>query len=276
MKLIPYFVLCFLIITTIACKKTGDTLVNQVVEDKSLFNILSTKNVKTDGNISITAANMSFAGALPSSISIDAFCKDKNGNAAPLEKLQINQHIIPEETYTHYTAYFNNNRNASDYPAVVASLFGNNLNINLESKAFGNVITQLYSPSVLKMDLSDIQNDILLKRKGLTIKWDSDKILAQRSPDAEQLGVAIVYHAGYQSNKIQTGLPTQNVTVFKFVNESTGQVTFTPAELAQLPDSGYGAAYLARANQTIVPSSTGQTIGITSFVMSSSQEIQFQ
>ena len=84
----------------------------------------------------------------------------------------------------------------------------------------------------------------------------------------------VVFHTGFSSNQSQQGLPTENVTAFKAVNDATGEITFSPQELAALPTNGYVIVYTGRANQTIVQSSTNQTLGITALATSSSQEIR--
>ena len=95
-----------------------------------------------------------------------------------------------------------------------------------------------------------------------------------RDGEEQFVGATVVYQAGLSDNRNQQGLPTQNVTVFRYSPDSNGEITFTPQELAALPLSGYVTIIIGRAEQSIITTSNGQTLGITSLAMSSSQELQ--
>ena len=274
-KMLKVLAAALLISFSFSCKKSNEPT-TQSVKVQSLFEILEGKNVKTNGNIVLTASSYSFSNPMLGQMDVDGWFKDKDGVATKADKLLIGGQNIAEQSNFRYVGHFSSSTNKTDINQIAESLFGNDVSITLNNPQFGNVEASLYSPSTLRMDVSDAKNNVLLKSKGFTVKWNpdnKDKVLLRNG--AEPLVAAmIVYHSGFSSNQSQQVLPSENVTAFKVANDATGEVTFSPQELAALPTNGYVIVYTGRANQVIVPSSNGQTLGITALALSSSQEIR--
>jgi hypothetical protein len=271
---VNFIALLFITMFTFACKKGVDSSPNQVTA-KSLYELLKEKNVKTDGNISLTASSMSFSDFPAAQIDITATFNDKNGKVVKADNVKVGTYDIQGTPNFYYSSHFNPYDNKNDFSSIASSLFGNTVKCTVNSKDFGNVTSEIYSPMTVKMDLGSIKDDKILKSTGLTIKWNSDNGRVQLRDGLEQyVGATVVYQAGLSDNSSQPGLPTQNVTVFKYSLDAAGQITFTPQELAALPNFGYVTIMVGRAEQQIVTTSNGQTLGITSLAMSSSQGLQ--
>lgn len=276
-NLIKNIALGISLIFAYSCKKGNESIPLNSANIKSLYELITTKNVQTNGNLTIVGNSASFSTELVPNLDITGYFMDKNNQAQKAEKLTVNGFNIEEQSNFRYYKHFSSSTNPKDMDNVASSLFGNDVNIVLNSEKFGNITTSLYSPLYVQLSLTNIKNNEIIKSQGLTIKWNPDsKGVATRGADQPQIGAAVIYHAGFSENQSQTSLPTENVSVFKIANDATGEMTFTPQELAQLPNNGYVIVYTGRANQQIVTSSNGQTLGVTSLAIASSQGLRVQ
>lgn len=272
-KMLKIAAVAIIVSFSFSCKKSNEPTM-QSVKTQSLFEILAGKNIQTNGNIVLTASSYSFSNPMLGQIDVDGWFKDQNGVVTKADKLQVGGQNILEQSNFRYSGHFTESTNKTDFNQIAASLFGNDVKISLTSPKFGNVETSLYSPSTLRMDVSDAKNSTILKSKGFTVKWNPENKLQLRDGNEPMIAAMVVYHTGFSSNQSQQGLPSENVTAFKAVNDATGEVTFSPQELAALPTNGYVIVYTGRANQVIVPSTNGQSLGITTLALASSQEIK--
>lgn len=269
---VNFIALFFLAMFTFSCKKAGESSPVQATP-KSLFELLQGKNVKLDGHISLTASSMSFSDLPAGQIDVNAHFTDKSGNFVKADKLQVSTFDIEGSPSFRYYKHFSSSLN--NFSNIASSLFGNTVKFTVSSKEFGDVTREMHSPMTVKMDLSSIKNDQILKRTGLTIKWNADNArVALRDGEEFYVGAAVIYQAGISENTSQQGLPSQNVTVFKYALDANGEITFTPEELATLPNSGFVTILMGRAEQSVVNTTTGQVLGITSLATSASQPFQ--
>ena len=258
---------------TFSCQKASESQPTQEAP-KSIYQFLQGNNVKVDGHISLVATSMSFSD-LPAQLDIAGHFTGKNGNFVKADKLQVGTFDIEGNTDFHYKAHFTSSNRSQDFSDVTAALFGNTVKFTVASKEFGDVTREMHTPLAVKMDLNSIKNDEIHKSKGVTIKWNPDNgKVVLRDGEEQYMGATIIYQAGLSSNRSQQGLPTQNVTVFRYALDGNGEITFTPEELAALPLNGYVTIMIGRVGQSVVTTSTGQTLGITSLATSASQEIQ--
>ncbi|MFM2268928.1 MAG: hypothetical protein RL757_2369 [Bacteroidota bacterium] len=264
-----------------SCQRGNEPAIPQeIVKSTSIYDYLMANNKKTDGNIVINATSLAFSDLPATQFDITGFCRDKNGNPAPLQMLNVGGFDIPEQNNLRYDRHFGSKPMGRDsFVAALNKCFGGDVNVKLESQTFGNLDKVVYCPNAIKVDLSAIKNDVISKKEGITIKFTPNRSGSTRTEEGEKLAAGIVYQAGIVSNrenKVQYGLPSENESVFKLVDESAGSVTFTPAELAKLPLNGYVVIFMARANQTIVQTSTGLSLTITGFALNTSQDYQLQ
>jgi hypothetical protein len=275
MKILNYFFFFSFIITMYSCNKNTEIKTADTTNSASLYDMLMAKNINVDGNITLTSSS-SIYHKLPAQIDINGYFKDRQGKFVKSDVFKVNQYDMEEQPNLSYHKYFSSK--LSDFSNITSSYFGNEAKVEVKSKDFGDISVSMYSPQIVEMQLDpNIMKTLKLdKNKGLTIKWTPDSKLVSRNEGDDKVGAAIIYHAGYSSNLDQSNLPKENVTAFKLANDATGEVTFTPQELANLPKNGNASIYVARANQNIVTSSTGQKVGITSFSLGYSPEIKVQ
>ena len=270
-------VLMLFVICVTSCKQNIETNPTSNV-GKSLYEMLMSKNMTPDGNITLIASSMS-SHDLPAQLDIEAWFKDKKGKIVGAEQVQVNTFEIGTQANFRYSRHFStsNDLREKEFANITSNLFGSTVKFKVNSAAFGNVEANMYSPLVVKMDLSSLQNNIVLKKTGITIKWNPDKGRALLRDGYEpQMGAVAMYQAGIYSNSSQAGMPTQNITTSHFTNDSNGQITFTPEDLANFPTGGYIVIFLGRAEQTIVTTSTGQSLAVTSLASCASQELLMQ
>jgi hypothetical protein len=275
MKKILNFMFLAGLITLYSCQKNTDPI--NVVSEKgnSLFSILTGVRNDLSGNITITSTHAPYSESADA-FDLNGYFIDKKGSKTKADVFKIGSIDVNEEpNFRYYKPIFGGEPNFS---SMLSECFGKEVKVIVNSKEFGNLAYSFYSPAYVKVELSaDVMKSLKFdKSKGLTLKWSPESGLSSRGDEEKKVGVAVVYHAGSSSNYEQTGMPKENVTAFKLVNDSAGEVTFTPEELSKLPANGYATAYVARANQDVVTSSAGQKVGITSYSMGYSPEIKAQ
>ena len=274
MKKILNTILVINLLLAYSCKKNVDTSVSATEKAKSIYELVRPKS-DWNGNISISASNSMYQPTLQN-FDINAYFEDAKGIPTKADIFQVGQVAVDETpNFRYYTHIFGKMPNRDK---IVDELFGKQVKIVIKSQGFGDVTYSMYSPSYVNIELpTDVANTLKFnKSQGLTIKWNPDNSLSTRGDVEKQVGVSVVYHAGYSSNLEQTGMPKENVTAFKLANDAAGQVTFTPQELAKLPVNGNVCIYVARANQEVATSTSGQKLGITSFSMGYSPEVKTQ
>lgn len=260
---IYYFIFCYSLIVVTSCKKNNDAVPTN--HTPSFWELMVNNNIKVDGSINITNSN-------GGNVDIDGYF-----NKSQAQEFKVADINIPNTTNSSYYLHLDRNDTAN-YTAQVARLFGNDVKVALKNNTFGDINTIFYSPSILQLSFEKLENNglTLSKSKGVNIKWKPEERATLRNGATNKLGVLVMYSAGLYDNLDQAGLPRENVTVFKFVDDNTGEVSFTAEELSQLPLNGYGSIYVARTNQQIVASSLGRSLAITSLSLSYSPTLRFQ
>ena len=271
-------ILAILLIFAYSCKKGNESTPSNGSATQTLFGLLTNKSVQTDGNLTLVANSLSFSDELVPNLDITGSFADKSKNVVKAEKFNVNGFDVKGEPNLRYYRHFSSSTNPKDYDNVATTLFGTDVNIIVSSEKFGNVSANIYTPLYVKLDLADIKNNEIVKSQGFTLKWNKDvgRLALRGAGDEPKVGAAVIYHAGFSDNQSQNSLPVQNVSAFKTANDSDGQITFTPQELAQLPTNGYVIVYTGRANQQIATSTNGQTLAITSLALASSQLLRMQ
>jgi hypothetical protein len=269
------FILSLALFTLFSCQKENISTATSTTEEVSLYTELTalTGNsnnviaIKSIGNISINN---------PEQIDIDGSFKDKAGKLLKAETFQVAQHDVEQKANEGYRKYLNTT--LPNFKALVPKFYDNQVKIEVKSKEIGDISASIYSPSIVQINLSNdlVRNLKLNKSQGLTIKWTPDAKLNSGGEETQQVGASIIYHTAYLANTTQKGLPTDNITVFKLANDSTGELNFTPQDLEKLPSNGEVRIFLARSNQENVTTSTGQKVSIVSFSMSYLQDVIVQ
>jgi hypothetical protein len=269
------FILSLALFTIFSCQKENISTASSTTEEVSLYTELTalTGNsnnviaIKSIGNISINN---------PEQIDIDGSFKDKAGKLLKAETFQVAQYDVEQKANEGYRKYLNTT--LPNFKALVPKFYDNQVKVEVKSKEIGDISASIYSPSIVQINLSNdlVKNLKLNKSQGLTIKWTPDAKLNSGGEETQQVGASIIYHTAYSANTTQQGLPTDNITVFKLANDSTGELNFTPQDLEKLPSNGEVRIFLARANQESVTTSTGQKVSIVSFSMSYLQDVIVQ
>lgn len=262
--------LCILSLTLfifLSCKKENISTATSTTEEVSLYSKLTALTVNANNFISIKSiGNISINN--PEQIDIDGVFKDKTGKILKAETFQIAQQDVEEKPNVGYFKYLNTT--LPNFKTLVSEFYENQVKVEVKSKEIGDISTAIYSPAIVQINLSNdlIKNLKLNKTQGLTIKWTPDAKLNSGGEETPQVGASIVYHTAYLANITQQGLPTDNITVFKLANDSTGELNFTPQDLEKLPSKGEVRIFLARANQETVNTSLSQKVNVISFSMS--------
>lgn len=266
-------IICVTVLTVVllmACNKKNDPV---GATEMSLSDILKINNIKSDGNVTITATSYSFSKDPVTQIDISANLKDAQGNLAKCENTLVGGIELIEQGGV-YTKHFNSITNAADMPRIITDLFGKSLNVNLKSAQYGDVMTSVYAPTPIKMELPNDKTKLLNTAEGLTIRWKPDADQMQRT--VGQVGVLIQYHAGFSVNQDKANLPRENVCVYKATSDSDGEVRFSTQELNKLPIGGTVVVYSARAQQSITTNANNRTTAATILSHSSSSELLVQ
>ena len=87
--------------------------------------------------------------------------------------MQVGTFDIEGNSDFYYSEHFNPYKNKNDFGNIASSLFGNTVKFMVVSKEFGDATREMHTPLAVKMDLSSVQNDQILRNKGLTIKMES-------------------------------------------------------------------------------------------------------
>jgi hypothetical protein len=261
------FILSLALFTLFSCQKENISTATSTTEEVSLYEKLTALNAKSNNVIAIKSiGNISINN--PEQIDIDGSFKDKAGKLLKAETFQIAQLDVEEKANQGYYKYFTTA--LPNFKSFIPKFYENQVKVELKSKEIGDISASIYSPSIVQINLSNdlVKNLKLNKSQGLTIKWNPDAKINSGGEETQQVGASVVYHTEYLANTTQKGLPTDNITVFKLANDSTGELNFTPQDLEKLPSNGEVRIFLARANQENVTSSTGQKVSIVSFSMS--------
>jgi hypothetical protein len=264
---------CFISLTVVvlmACNKKNEPV---AATDVTLSDILKINNIKVDGGVTLTATSYSFSKDPVTQIDIQANLKDAQGKLVKCETALVGGIELAEQGNV-YTKHFSVLTNGADMPRLITDLFGKSLSVNLKSAQYGDVITSLYAPTPIKLELSNDKTKLLNTEDGLTIRWKPDTDQMQRT--VGQVGAMIQYHAGFSVNQDNATLPRENVCVYKAASDSDGEVTFSTQELNRLPRGGTVVVYLARAQQSITTNANNRTTATTILSHSSSKELLVQ
>lgn len=274
------FVLAFVQIFS-AC--TEDNLTPSGDEKpKSLFEIITSRGgsgTTTDGDITVVALDYLYGGQFPlDNFDFSGYFKNASGVGVPVSNFTIGGYNIPEQSNFRYTLNKSIVIPSDNISQAMNTLCGQEVNYVVTSTDFGNISTSLHMPATLNATISNgtsIPGTSIDRNNPLHISWQPDPYVGDGEDD-EQVGVAIIYHAGLSANQEQEGMPAQNIIVYKQANDVSGTVSFSGDELSAFPVNSYVTVYCGRAHQKITTSSTGRTVAITNLMMATTSEMKIQ
>ncbi len=246
---------------------------------KSLFDIITSRGgsmVTTDGDITVVAIDYLYGGnSSLDNLDISGYFKNGSGVVSSVSGFNVGSYSIPEQSNFRYTLNKNSTTPADNISQVNSALCGQEINYVVTSTAFGNVSTSLHMPTTLNTTIASSSSTTINRSASLQINWLPDPYVGD-GVDDELVGVAVVYHAGIPFNQEQVGMPTQNITIYKQANDTSGTVTFSPSDLSVFPINSYVTIYCGRAHQKIVTSSAGRTVAITNLMMTTTLDMKVQ
>ncbi len=278
MKKLLFLTLSVSLLTFYSCKEDLQPEgTNQPSSFTDLFVSRDTDVTEADGNISVVAIDHMFGepSASLNSFTISGYFKGSNGQLAPISNFTAGNLTIPNLTNNKYSLHKNNITTTDNISQAALDFLGQSINFSVNGTAFGSNSTSLHMPALPNTVIHSTNNVSLKKVQPLKIDWQPDPYAGDGEGD-DRFGIAIIYHASTFSNSDQSGLPTQNISIFKHTKDLDGTITITPSDLSVFPLKGYVTVYAGRAHQKRILTSTGKSLNITNLTVSMSQDLQVQ
>lgn len=256
----------FVLVTILSsCQKESQ---GEFIQESFLPNLISSKS-----NLSIVATSYSYADQSPYAIDIMGSFVDDNDNLIDIDELIVGGIPINKGEDKRYLENFNVLSDKDNYSTIVESMTGTDVELRFNDKKFGELQTEITVADPIKLQLPKNHQGILRKSEGIAVKWNPDSNINNnaKSEGDELVVAAVTYHSGL-SQRIDPGLPSENITVKKTVQDVSGEVYFSPEELSGLPTNGIIIIYIGRGEQVVVEYAAVENI-ISYLTYSSSQEL---
>lgn len=245
--IINILIFSFLVAIT-SCQKNTDEGLNNPF---SVTQLLISDTPSIDASLNIVSSNYENDETITQLDITGYFNKSKRG-VSDIEKLVVGDTEIAEQSqgngfyYKHYSGRDN---------SVQKKPIGEIVPFTIQSEFMGSFDANIYSPTPMIAEISDLVDGYASRSKGLEINWKQDT-------KGTKVAVIVTYEGNAYHNK-DRGLPKEFISLYKVANDLDGKVYFTADELSKIPIGGRIRFFAGRATQKIINTQKNKKVVVT-------------